>query len=206
MLKVWGRITSINVLKVVWTIRELGLPFERVDVGGAFGGLDTPGYGALNPNRRIPTLDDDGFILWESNAIVRYLAARYGAGSLWPEDPRERGLSDRWMEWQNVEFSPAMVPAFMQLIRTPPEKRNQAAIEQSVARAAQVAMVLEQSLAGQDHVGGSRFTMGDVVAGCAVDRWLGLPIEHPHVPNIRAWHERISARPSAQGLLKQPLQ
>src|SRR3712207_3006566 len=92
MLRVWGRTNSINVQKVMWTVTELGLEHERIDAGGAFGGLDTAAYWALNPNRRIPTVEDDGggVVVWESNAIVRYLAARYGAGSLWPEDPAAR--------------------------------------------------------------------------------------------------------------------
>ncbi|MBX6319089.1 glutathione S-transferase family protein [Pigmentiphaga sp.] len=206
MMKIWGRITSINVAKAVWAAQELGLQFERIDVGGPFGGLDTPEYGALNPNRKIPTLDHDGYILWESNSIVRYLAATYGAGTLWPADPRERGLSDRWLDWQATEFAPAMGPAFLGLIRTPEGQRNQQAIADATARTNRLLTVLEGVMAdGRQYVAGDRFTMGDIAVGCAVDRWLRMPVERPETPAVAAYYERVSSRPSAQGVLKQKL-
>lgn len=206
MMKIWGRITSINVAKAVWAAQELGLQFERIDVGGPFGGLDTPEYGALNPNRKIPTLDHDGYILWESNSIVRYLAATYGAGTLWPADPRERGLSDRWLDWQATEFAPAMGPAFLGLIRTPEGQRNQQAIADAIARTNRLLTVLEGVMAdGRQYVAGDRFTMGDIAVGCAVDRWLRMPVERPETPAVAAYYERVSSRPSAQGVLKQKL-
>ena len=124
MLKIWGRTSSINVQKVMWTVAELGLPHERIDVGGSFGGLDGPEYAALNPNRLIPVLQDGAIAVWESNAIVRYLAARHGAGGLWPEDPGRRSEADRWMDWQLTTLQPAISPIFWGLIRTPPEKRD----------------------------------------------------------------------------------
>lgn len=205
MLKIWGRISSINVCKVVWAVRELGLEFERIDAGGTFGGLDTPEYLGLNPNSKIPTLDDDGFILWESNAIIRYLASRHGAGSFWPTDTRERAESDRWMDWQALEFNPALTPAFWNLVRLGPDKRNQQAVDESVAKTERLAVILDKVLEGRQYVAGSRFTMGDVPLGCAVDRWLSLPIERPATPALADWHRRICERPSAQGLLNQPL-
>ncbi|WP_299454751.1 glutathione S-transferase family protein [uncultured Pigmentiphaga sp.] len=206
MMKIWGRITSINVAKAVWAAQELGLQFERIDVGGPFGGLDTPEYGALNPNRKIPTLDHDGYILWESNSIVRYLAATYGAGTLWPADPRERGLSDRWLDWQATEFAPAMGPAFLGLIRTPEGQRNQQAIADAITRTNRLLSVLEGVMAdGRQYVAGDRFTMGDIAVGCAVDRWLRMPVERPETPAVAAYYERVSSRPSAQGVLKQKL-
>ena len=206
MMKIWGRITSINVSKAVWAAHELGLQFERIDVGGPFGGLDTPEYGALNPNRKIPTLDHDGYILWESNSIVRYLAATYGAGTLWPADPRERGLSDRWLDWQATEFAPAMGPAFLGLIRTPEGQRNQQAIADAITRTNRLLSVLEGVMAdGRQYVAGDRFTMGDIAVGCAVDRWLRMPVERPETPAVAAYYERVSSRPSAQGVLKQKL-
>jgi glutathione S-transferase len=205
MLKIWGRISSINVCKAVFAIQELGLKYERYDVGGKFGGLDTPDYVAMNPNSKIPTIDDDGFILWESNTIIRYLAARHGAGTLWPTDARERADSDRWMDWQCTEFNPALTPAFWGLIRTAPEQRNLQAIADAAAKTGRMAQVLDKVLAKQQYLAGDRFTMGDVAVGCAVDRWFMLPMERPDVPHLLQWRERVAARPAAQGVLKQPL-
>ena len=130
MLVVWGRKNSINVQKVMWCVGELGLAHERKDVGGPFGGLDTAEYGALNPNRRVPTIvDGDGTTIWESNAIVRYLAARYGSGSLWPEDASARARADLWLDWMQTTLLPNLAPVFLGLIRTPAEERDMAKIE-----------------------------------------------------------------------------
>ncbi|OVZ55337.1 glutathione S-transferase [Pigmentiphaga sp. NML080357] len=206
MMTIWGRLTSINVAKAVWTAQELGLKFERIDVGGPYGGLDKPEYVAMNPNSKIPTLDDDGYILWESNSIVRYLAATYGAGTLWPTDPRERGLSDRWLDWQATEFGPALTPAFWGLIRQTEAQRNPQAIADSIARTNRLLGVLEGVMAdGRQYVAGDRFTMGDIAVGCAVDRWFLMPVERPETPALAQWYERVSGRPSAQGVLKQKL-
>src|SRR3979490_2366747 len=123
MLKLWGRVNSINVQKALWALDELKVPYERIDAGMAFGVVGEPFYKKMNPNSRVPTIDDDGFVLWESNAIVRYLAAKHGAGSLWPSDLRQRADSDRWMDWASNHVSPAMTPAFWGLIRTPPARR-----------------------------------------------------------------------------------
>src|SRR5262245_26604845 len=134
MLKIYGRTTSINVMKVLWTCGELGLEYEREDKGNSYGRsrttdterppIDDPKYLALNPNGRIPTIDDDGFVLWESNSIVRYLASRYGKGNLWPSDPCKRADSERWMDWQLSVFILAVNPVFLHLVRTPPHERD----------------------------------------------------------------------------------
>src|SRR6185295_9799295 len=153
MLKIWGRVSSINVQKVVWCAEELGLAYERVDVGGKFGGNDKPEYLAMNPNGLVPVIDDDGFILYESNAIVRYLAAK-GSGSLWPADPRHRADADRWMEWQSTAFTPAMWGAFWQLIRTPAEKRSADTIEASRAKTEKLAAILDAHLASRRNLTG----------------------------------------------------
>ncbi|GGX22222.1 glutathione S-transferase [Pigmentiphaga litoralis] len=205
MIKIWGRITSINVRKVVWAARELGLEFDRIDVGGAFGGLDTPEYIGMNPNSKIPTLDDNGYILSESNAIVRYLAAQYGSGSLWPDDTRKRGEADRWMDWQATEFGPASTPVFWQLIRTPEDKRDPKVIADSIAACARLGRILDHALEGRKHVAGDTFTMADIIVGCVADRWLNLPIDRPDTPNVRRWFDTLAARPAAQGILNQPL-
>src|SRR5262245_50616582 len=129
MLKVWGRTNSSNVQKVMWAVGELRLTHERIDVGGEYGALDTDAYGKINPNRRIPTIDDDGFVLWESNVIVRYLAAKHGAGTLWPEALTERAVADQWMDWQQTTLAPDMRTVFWGLVRTPPERRDATLIE-----------------------------------------------------------------------------
>lgn len=205
MLKIWGRLSSVNVQKVVWAAQELRVPFDRVDVGGQFGGTDTPEYVRMNPNRMIPVIDDGGFILWESNAIVRYLASRHGAGDLWPGDLRTRADADRWMDWQTTEFGPAMRDAFLQLIRTPEEKRDADVVAASVARSNRLALILEDHLFSRDFMTGKRFTVADVAVGAQAHRWLGLPIERPATPRLKAWYDRVSQREAAQSVLTLPL-
>ena len=129
MLKIWGRLTSVNVQKVVWCADELGLEYERIEAGGKYGIVTTPPYLAINPNALVPVIEDGDVVLWESNAIVRYLAARHGAGTLWSTDAKLRADADRWMDWQTTTFNPAIGPVFWQLIRTAPEKRDAAVIE-----------------------------------------------------------------------------
>src|SRR5262249_16257594 len=146
MLKVWGRVNSINVQKVLWALEELNVPFERMDAGLAFGVVDEPFYKKMNPNSRVPTIDDDGFLLSRSNAIGRFLAARGGAGWLGPSSVRGRAESDRWMDWASVHVGPAVNPVFWGLIRTPAEKRNKSQIEAGAEAIAQQFQVLEQSL------------------------------------------------------------
>ncbi|MGN6579856.1 MAG: glutathione S-transferase family protein [Bordetella sp.] len=205
MLKIWGRLSSVNVQKVMWTVRELALPHERIEAGGQFGVVDTPEYLRMNPNGQIPVIDDGGFVLWESNAIVRYLSSRYGEGSLWPADSRARADTDRWMDWQATEWQPAMVQAFLGLIRTPQEKRDHAAIAASTAKSNAKALMLEGILQNREFVGGSQITMGDIVLGCAAHRWLGIPMERPATPALSAWYRRLMMRPAVQGILTLPL-
>ena len=206
MLKIWGRLSSINVQKVVWAARELGLAHDRTDVGGQYGQLDTPEYGRVNPNRKIPTIDDDGFILWESNAIVRYLAGRYGQGSLCPQDPFQRADADRWMDWTCNEVHPAMLQCFLGLIRTPEDKRDVKAIDASVKASNALMLMLNDALGDRDFLAGSQFTMGDIPAGCAAHRWFGLPLaERPETPALSAWYRRLMTRPATQGVLTLPL-
>jgi glutathione S-transferase len=158
MLKIWGRLSSINVQKVVWTCDELGLEYERTDAGGSFGINNTPEYLAKNPNGLVPVIEEDGFVLYESNAIVRYLAAKYGSGKLWPADPRARADADRWMEWQATGFTPAMWAAFWQLVRTAPEKRDAAGIQASVAKTKKLAAILDHHLRDREHLAAGMFT------------------------------------------------
>ncbi len=199
MLKVWGRTNSINVQKVMWTVAELGLEHERIDAGGAFGGLDTPAYGALNPNRRVPTIeDDDGrVVVWESNSTVRYLAARYDKGGLWPEDPAARARADMWMDWMQTELVPDMTVVFWGLIRTPEEQRDLAAIEAAAKRLGDKWRLLDGWLeagGGRNYVAGNDLTMGDVPVGAACYRYHELPIERPELPRVAAWYARLRER------------
>ena len=205
MLKIWGRLSSVNVQKVVWCADELGLAYERVDVGGTFGGNDTAEYLAKNPNGLVPVIEDDGFVLYESNAIVRYLVAKHSEGTLWPRDPHQRADVDRWMEWQSTGYTPAMLVSFWQLCRTPPEKRDAAAIEASRTKGEKFAAVLDRHLEGREFVANAAFSPADITVGCATHRWLGLPMEKQARPNIERWYATLKSRPGARQVLSQPV-
>ena len=205
MLKVWGRTNSINVQKAMWAVAELNLPHERIDVGGPFGGLDTPEYKSKNPNARIPTIDDNGVIVWESNTVVRYLAARYGAGRLWPIEPAHRSEADRWMDWQQTTLAPDMFPVFWGLVRTPHEKRDTAAIKAAGDRLAGSWTMLDQLLAGRAYVAGADFTMGDIPVGAAYWRYSKLDVAKPRLAHCDAWHQRLQERPGFRQHVALPL-
>jgi glutathione S-transferase len=205
MMKVWGRVNSINVQKVLWTLEELKVPFERTDAGMGFGVVNEPFYKKMNPNSRVPTIDDDGFVLWESNAIVRYLAAKHGAGSLCPQDPRQRADSDRWMDWASNHVGPVITPVFWGLIRTPAEKRNMVQIAADAERTGQQFEVLEQGLEGKDYVAGKSFTMGDIVVGVNVYRWYALDVKRPKLPRVEAYYAILQQRAAFQKHIMRPL-
>jgi glutathione S-transferase len=196
MLKIWGRTNSSNVQKVLWCCAELGLKYERVDAGMQFGVNDSADYKAMNPNALVPTIDDGGFVLWESNAIVRYLARRHGAGSIWPDDPRVAADADRWMDWYHTTLWPNMGPVFWNLIRTTPEKRNMALVEESRQKLATSFGIVDAWLADRDYLAGKSFTMGDIPMGIAAWRWFELPIERPALPNFERWYTRMCERPA----------
>jgi glutathione S-transferase len=206
MLKIWGRLSSINVQKVVWCANELGLRYQRVNAGLAYGVVDTADYRRLNPNGMVPCIDDDGFVLWESNAIVRYLAARHGSGGLSPQPLAERADADRWMDCQRTERSPTMRDAFIQSVRTPAAKRDAAAVERSARATLPLLQILDDRLAGRAFVCGAAFTMADIPLGCAAHRWFGLPVAHGELPNLRAWYQRLMQRPAVQDVLTLPLE
>jgi glutathione S-transferase len=205
MLTIHGRINSINVQKVVLACEELGLSYRRLDAGGAFGGVDTPAYRALNPNGLVPVLEDGATVLWESNAIVRYLAAKHGAGALWPVDPAARALSDRWMDWTSTTFYPKFHPAFWQAVRTPEAARDHAAIAASVAATEPVFDVLEEELSGREFIGGSRPDMGDIALAPAVFRWLHMPVARKARPHAEAWAGTIARRKGYGNALTLPI-
>jgi len=203
MLKIWGRVSSVNVQKVVWCCDELGLAYERIDCGGKFGINDTPAYLAMNPNGLVPVIDEDGFILYESNAIVRYLAAR--DPRLFPQEPRRRADVDRWMEWQSTGFTPAQTQAFWMLIRTPEPQRDMAAVEASRVKSEKHAAVLDQHLAGHRYLTGDTFTAADIVVGCAAHRWLNLPLARQPRPHLERWYGELKARPASRQVTGQAL-
>src|SRR5689334_5862107 len=205
MLKVWGRVNSNNVQKVLWALAELQLAYERIDAGMVFGVVNEAFYKQMTPNARVPTIDDDGFVVWESNAIVRYLAAKHAAGTLWPTDLKQRADADRWMDWISNHVNPAITPVFWALVRTPADKRNPAQIEADAEKTAQQFQVLEECLAGRSYVAGPDFTMGDIVVGVTVNRWYGLEIKRPRLANIEAYYARLQQRPAFKKHVMLPL-
>jgi len=205
MVKVWGRTNSGNVQKVMWAVGELGLEHQRIDAGGTFGGLDTDAYGTLNPNRHVPTLEDGRIVLWESNVIVRYLAAKYGAGGLWPTDPGVRGVADQGMDWQQTTLGPEMRIVFWGLVRTPAERRDQRAIDAALAQLRELWARLEAHLASRAFVAGDTLTIGDIPIGVMCYRYYALDIERPRLDHLGAWYARLTARPAFRAHVMQPL-
>ncbi|OFZ87972.1 MAG: glutathione S-transferase [Betaproteobacteria bacterium RBG_16_66_20] len=203
MLKIWGRTNSVNVKKALWCLEELSLPYERIDAGMQYGVVDTPEYRKMNPNGLVPTLDEDGFILWESHSIVRYLAAKYGKGVLWPTDQHACAVANQWMDW-TFSFQTALRDVFWGLVRTPPEKRDLKLIEEKRKKTGEMLGILDAALAGRHYVAGA-FSMGDVPIGCHVQLWMRLPIERPAQPNLDAWFERLCARPAYKKIVDLPL-
>jgi glutathione S-transferase len=205
MLKIWGRSNSINVQKVMWVVGELGLRHERIDVGGEYGGLDTAAYGSMNPNRRIPTIDDDGFVLWESNAIVRYLAAKHSHGELWPAVLSERAIAEQWMDWQQTTLLPDMRTVFWGLVRTAPEKRDPSRIDAAARNLESIWERLDRHLAGRAFVAGDRLTMGDIPVGAMCHRYHALDVQRRPVESLSAWYGRLRERPAFRAHVMIPL-
>ncbi|MBT8764945.1 glutathione S-transferase family protein [Metapseudomonas boanensis] len=196
MLKIWGRKNSSNVRKALWAAEEVGVDYEAIDAGGAFGLVNEPEYRALNPNGLVPMIEDDGLVLWESNAIVRYLAARYAAGSLYPEDPAERARGDKWMDWTTSAFAPVFRDLFWGTLRTPAAERNEALIDTARTRCGQLLEMPERALAGQPYLSGKRLAMGDIPLGSFIYAWFEMPIERPDLPALAAWYARLQERPA----------
>ena len=197
MRQVLGRANSSNVMKVVWLLEELGLPYERLDVGGPFGGNATPEYRAMNPTGGIPTLVEDGFILWESNVILRYLCAAHAPGhAMWPEGVQARAGVDQWMDWQQASLGPPQTVVFQGLVRTPPERRDHAAVAAAVKLLGERWSLLDARLAGRPWVAGPDFSLADIALGVHAHRWLQFDLDRPEQPHLRAWYERLLARPA----------
>jgi glutathione S-transferase len=201
MLRIWGRLSSINVRKVVLAARWLEIPFERIDAGHEFGIVETPEYLARNPNGLVPLIEDDGLTLWESNVIVRYLCAKHSPGRLYPTELKARFDAERWMDWQQTTFNPAGRGAFVQLMRTPPEKRSNEVVTKSVAATEPLLDVLDAHLSRQAFMAGHAFTMADIPIACEIHRWRGLPLAHRSRPALERWYQGIAALPAARGIL-----
>jgi glutathione S-transferase len=205
MLKIMGRDTSSNVQKVLWVCGELDLPFEREDIGGPFGGNDKPEYLALNPNGRVPTIIDDGYVLWESNSCTRYLAAKHGGDPLSPADLQIRGNAERWMDWQLTTMSPALVPVFWGLVRTPPEKRDMDAIEAARKKLSGLIGFMDAQLSKTTYLAGDDFTIGDIPLGITAYRWFVMDMERENYPNLKRWYDLLTTRKAFQDAIMNPL-
>ena len=205
MLIIKGRDTSSNVQKVLWICGELGLPFEREDIGGPFGGNDQPDYLAINPNGRVPTIIDGDYILWESNSCTRYLAAQYGGDPLCPADPKIRGNAERWMDWQLTTMSPALVPVFWGLIRTAPADRDNDAIEAARKKLSTMIAIVDAQLAKTTYLAGDDFTFGDIPLGITAYRWFVMDMEREDYPNLKRWYDLLTERKAFQDAVMNPL-
>lgn len=208
-LKVWGRVNSVNVKKVLWLLDELGIPYERSNAGLEHGVVDTPAYRAMNPNGRIPTIEDDGFVLWESNSILRYLAVRHGS-ALYPADPQARASADRWMDWQLSTLSPAERNLFWGLVRTPADQRDMGAVVAAMKAAATCWAMVDSWIArqGGPYLDGADMTIADIVLGCYARRWFGDEVRvegMPPFPALAAWYAKVGQRPGFQRWVAVPM-
>ena len=196
MLIIHGRKNSSNVQKVVWALNEMETPYERLDVGGEFGIVNDPPYLAMNPNARVPTMEEDGFILWESNAIVRYLTAKHNEGGLYPSDPKIRATADRCMDWQHTTVGQHITPIFWGLVRTPKNERDLTLIEASRLGMIAAMQILNANLSNKNFVAGDNFTMGDIPLAIHVYRWFRLIQERPKMEHLEDWYDRLAKRPA----------
>jgi glutathione S-transferase len=198
MLRILGRPNSYNTQKVLWLLDEMETPFSLELYGLEHGGNHTPDYRKLNPNEVVPTLIEDDFVLWESNAILRYLAPKYGKGRFVPADPRDRARGDRWLDWALTTLLPAVIPAFRELIRTKPDQRNMAAVKAAEAKSNEVMAILDRYLGETPYLGGAEFSIGDIPVGILSYRYFNLPIERRSLPRAEAWYARLCERPVFQ--------
>lgn len=205
-IKIWGRNNSSNVRKVLWLCEEIGLPYDRVDAGREYGVVDTPAYRALNPNGRVPTIEDGNFVLWESNSIMRYLSMKYGGEAVYPTDPATRASIDRWLDWQLSTLTPVESPVFQGTIRTPPEKHDKAALKAVVEKLDPVYAILDRQLKGKQYLVAEKFSLAEICLGIFVHRYFGNPFfAKADFPQLKAWLERIRSRPGCKRYVDVPL-
>jgi glutathione S-transferase len=205
MIKIWGRTDSSNVQKVLWCAGELALEFDRVDIGGKFGGNKEKPYLDMNPNGLVPTIQDGDFILWESNSVMRYLVDKYGKGKLLPSTPEGRANASRWMDWQLTTLGPAIVPLFWSLIRTPEDKRDPKVVSSALEKTSNAWKMVDRQLSGNPYVAGDELSLGDIPLGVWAYRWFNLPIERPKFTNFDAWYERLRERQPYQKHIMIPM-
>ena len=196
MLIIHGRNNSSNVQKVIWSLNEMNVPYERRDAGGDFGIVNDPAYLAMNPNARVPTMEENEFILWESNAIVRYLTAKHDTGGLYPSDPKICAMADRWMDWQHTSVGQFITPIFWGMVRTPEKNRDLTLLEKSRLGMIDVMQILDDNLSTKKFVAGDEFTMGDIPLGIFVYRWFRLIQDRPKMEYLENWYARLTQRPA----------
>lgn len=206
-MTIWGRANSVNVQKVLWCLAELDLPYTRIDAGMAFGRNDTAEYLAMNPNGRVPTLVDGDYVLWESNSIMRYLNLAYGKGSpIYPLDAKRRAAVDRWLDWTLSTLQPVDRPVFWGLVRTPPEQRDMAALQEAADAEAVVWRVVESQLATRRFIEGDQFTIADIALGAFARRWFGVEgVTRPKQPHMERWFAQFAQRPGFQKHIAPPM-
>ena len=202
----YGRATSDNVQKAKWMLAETGQAFEHVELGGKFGGLEDPEFLKLNPHGKVPVLRDDETVVWESNAIVRYLAAKYSAGELWPESPAARAEADQWMEWGQTRLYPDSNRLFWLNIRTPKVDQCQQKIADTLARVNSYYALLERQLQDQHYLAGNHLTIADIPTGATLYRYFEMGIKRPSLPNIRQWYDRLCSRAAYQSAVMIPFE
>ena len=208
MLKIWGRKNAINVQKVLWGCGELALEYERVDAGLQYGVVDQPFYLAMNPNGRVPTIDDNGFTLWESNSILRYLASKYGAPNgksrLYPSDLQARAVVEQWMDWQLFSLWPPVVAIYLGLHRPPPGGISAESIQTQVDRAHQAWRIVDSRVKTQDYMAGDEFTLADICVGMWLYRWFEMDIQRESLPSLEAYYQRLQEREPFRMQVMQP--
>jgi glutathione S-transferase len=197
MLTIWGRRSSFNVQKVMWLIGELGLEHQHIPAGGRHGIKDTPAFRAMNPHGRVPVINDNGVVIWESHSILRYLAARYGAADLWSDDAAARSQADSWMDWAQSSLQPAFLTGvFWGFYRTPPEQRDAVAVGQSIKLCAQHFQIFDQFLSKRQFLAQDKLSLADIPVGTHLYRYFELDIERPSLPNVENWYLRLKDRPA----------
>jgi glutathione S-transferase len=194
MLKVWGRRSSANVQKVMWLVGELKLAHEHIPAGGPYGLTNEPKFRAMNPNGLVPVIEDDGLVMWESNAILRYLAATYGKDKFWFADAKARAPIDQWEEWAATTFQPNMIGLFVSHWRTPENQRNPNVIRNFLQRSEKDLRLLDAELAKRPYIAGDAFSLADIAAGTHLYRYYTMGTPYPSFPNIEAWYKRLQER------------
>jgi glutathione S-transferase len=195
VLRIYGRKSSFNVQKVMWLVGELGIAHEQIEMGGSFGGLDTAAFRAMNPHGRVPVIDDDGTIVWESHTILRYLAARYGGGAFWSDSPAQRSQAERWMDWSQCTLQPDFLSGvFWGFYRTPADQRNRRAVDEKIRRCAEHFQLLDTILANRRFLLGKQLSLADIPVATHLFRYFNIDIARPNVPNVEGWYRTLQER------------